>query len=63
MRIKVTEIEADAKELRESQTLSQNLIKIMTRALQSPAIEDDESADDGESAADGDEDDDEEGER
>lgn len=54
MRIKVTEIEADAKELRESQTLSQNFISILTRALQSPAIEDEESAAD-ESAADGDE--------
>lgn len=58
MRIKVTEIEADAKELRESQTLSQNFISILTRALQSPAIEDEESAADESSA-----DDDEEGER
>ena len=55
MRIKVTEIEADAKELRESQTLSQNLIKILTRALQTPFVEDDEPAEDGEFAADDDE--------
>lgn len=31
------EIEATAAELRESQTLSQNLIALLTRAFQSPA--------------------------
>ena len=34
MRIKVTEIEADAKELRESNTLAQNLANMLSRCFQ-----------------------------
>lgn len=42
MRIKVTEIEANASELRECQTLSQNIIQLLTRAFQSPMVEEEE---------------------
>ena len=34
MRIKITEIEADAKELRESSTLAQNFINMLNRCFQ-----------------------------
>ena len=34
MKIKVTEIEADAKELRESNTLAQNLVNMISRCFQ-----------------------------
>lgn len=34
MKIKITEIEADARELRESQTLAQNLYGMLTRVFQ-----------------------------
>ena len=43
MRIKITEIEADARELRESNTLAQNLANLLSRCFQS-----DESFDDDE---------------
>jgi len=34
MKIKITEIEADAKELRESNTLAQNLANMLSRCFQ-----------------------------
>ena len=45
MRIKVTEIEADARELRESNTLAQNLANLLSRCFQSdePFDDDEES--------------------
>ena len=43
MRIKITEIEADARELRESNTLAQNFANLLSRCCQS-----DEPFDDGE---------------
>ena len=45
MRIKITEIEADARELRESNTLSQNLANLLSRCFQSsePFDNDEES--------------------
>ena len=51
MRIKITEIEADARELRESNTLSQNLANLLSRCFQSiePFDDDEESeAEEGE---------------
>ena len=35
MKIKITEIEADARELRESNTLAQNFVQMLTRCFQS----------------------------
>lgn len=35
MRIKITEIEADARELRESNTLAQNFASLLSRCFQS----------------------------
>lgn len=35
MRIKITEIEADARELRESNTLAQNFVSLLSRCFQS----------------------------
>ena len=35
MKIKITEIDADARELRESNTLADNFVKMLTRAFQS----------------------------
>ena len=51
MRIKITEIEADARELRESNTLAQNLANLLSRCFQSnePFDDDEESeAEEGE---------------
>lgn len=51
MRIKITEIEADARELRESNTLAQNFANLLSRCFQSiEQFDDDEEseADDGE---------------
>lgn len=42
MRIKITEIEADARELRESNTLSQNLANLLSRCFQSAEPFDDD---------------------
>lgn len=42
MKIKITEIEADAKELRESNTLSQNLANMLSRCFQNIEPLDDE---------------------
>lgn len=42
MRIKITEIEADARELRESNTLAQNFANLLSRAFQSREPFDDE---------------------
>ncbi len=42
MKIKVTEIEADAKELRESNTLAQNLANMLSRCFQNTEPLDDE---------------------
>jgi len=50
LRIKVTEtvIEADARELRESQTLSQNLVSLISRCFQNnePLEEEDDEEED-----------------
>lgn len=45
MRIKITEIEADARELRESNTLAQNLANLLSRCFQNnePFDDDEES--------------------
>lgn len=45
MKIKITEIEADARELRESNTLAQNFTNILSRCFQSkePFDDDEES--------------------
>lgn len=45
MRIKITEIEADARELRESNTLAQNFANFLSRCFQSdePFDDDEES--------------------
>lgn len=48
MRIKITEIEADARELRESNTLAQNLGNLLKRAFQSYEPFDDEEAEEDE---------------
>lgn len=46
MRIKITEIEADARELRESNTLAQNLASLLSRCFQSDEpFDDDEESD------------------
>ena len=43
MKIKITEIEADARELRESNTLSQNLANLLSRCFQSVEPFDDDA--------------------
>ena len=45
MKIKITEIEADARELRESNTLAQNFASLLARCFQSnePFDDDEES--------------------
>lgn len=50
MKIKVTEIEADAKELRESNTLAQNLANMLSRCFQNtePLDEDEDEEEDQE---------------
>lgn len=46
MRIKITEIEADARELRESNTLAQNFANLLSRCFQSEEpFDDDEESD------------------
>lgn len=42
MKIKITEIEADARELRESNTLAQNFTMLLSRCFQSNESFDDE---------------------
>ena len=42
IRITETEIEADARELRESQTLAQNFVQMLSRAFQSSMQSEDE---------------------
>lgn len=49
MRIKITEIEADARELRESNTLAQNFANLLSRCFQSNEPFDDDFDDDEES--------------
>ena len=50
MKIKVTEIEADARELRESQTLAQNFTSMLARCFASTEPFDDmEETEEGES--------------
>lgn len=44
MRIKITEIEADARELRESNTLAGNLANLLSRCFQSREPFDDEES-------------------
>lgn len=46
MKIKVTEIEADARELRESNTLAQNIANMLSRCFQSNEPFDDEENED-----------------
>ena len=48
MRIKITEIEADARELRESNTLAGNLANLLSRVFQSTEPFDDDDVDTGE---------------
>lgn len=49
MRIKITEIEANARELRESNTLAGNLANLLARCLQNKEpFEDEESEEDDE---------------
>lgn len=49
MRIKITEIEADARELRESNTLASNFAMMLSRAFQSTEpFDDEESEEEGE---------------
>ena len=45
MKIKITEIEADARELRESNTLASNLAMMLSRVFQSTEPFDDEEED------------------
>ena len=49
MKIKITEIEADARELRESNSLASNFAMMLARCFQSnePFEEEDEEEDDG----------------
>ncbi len=50
MRIKITEIEADARELRESNTLAGNLANLLSRCFQNnEPFDDDESEEEDES--------------
>ena len=45
MRIKITEIEADARELRESNTLAQNFANLLSKCFQSnESFDDDEES-------------------
>lgn len=48
MKIKITEIEADARELRESNTLADNLAMMLSRCFQSNEPFDDDAEDDNE---------------
>jgi hypothetical protein len=48
MRIKITEIEADARELRESNTLAGNLANLLSRCFQSREPFDDEESEENE---------------
>ena len=48
MKIKITEIEADARELRESNTLSDNLLRMLARAFQSKEPLDEEENEENE---------------
>lgn len=48
MRIKVTEIEADARELRESNTLASNLALMLSRIFQSKESFEDEEEEESE---------------
>ena len=48
MRIRVTEIEADAKELRESNTLAQNLANMLARCFQNTEPLDEDEQEEGE---------------
>jgi len=49
MKIRVTEIEADARELRESNTLAQNFANMLSRCFQSSEpFEDEGNGEDGE---------------
>lgn len=43
MRIRITEVEADARELRESQTLAQNFAALLSRCFESREPFDDET--------------------
>ena len=45
MRIRITEVEADARELRESQTLAQNFAALLSRCFESREPFDDEQED------------------
>ena len=47
MRIKITEIEADARELRENNTLAQNFASLLSRAFQNREPFDDEEVEEG----------------
>lgn len=53
MKIRVTEIEADARELRESQTLAGNLTALLNRCFQSNEPFDDEAEEESEGEQDG----------
>lgn len=48
MKIKITEIEADARELRESNTLASNFAMMLSRCFQSNEPFDDDAEDDDE---------------
>lgn len=48
MKIKITEIEADARELRESNTLAMNFANMLSRCFQSNEPFDDEEEEDAE---------------
>ena len=49
MKIKITEIEADARELRESNTLAQNFANFLSRCFQSnESFDDDEESEEEE---------------
>lgn len=48
MKIKITEIEADARELRESNTLAQNFANLLSRAFQNREPFDDEEVEEEE---------------
>ena len=52
MRIKITEIEADARELRESNTLAGNLANLLARCFQSTEPFEDEQDDEDDDAGD-----------
>ena len=53
MRIKITEIEADARELRESNTLAGNLANLLSRCFQNTEPFDDDYESEEEDEADG----------